>query len=440
MSRRPPRRGRGRKTPKIKAETLEVVIERLGAQGDGIGRTEDGRTVYVPFTLPGERVRATLTDKRGDGYAARLDSVLQASDDRIQPFCPHFTTCGGCALQHMREADTLAFKRARVVDTLSKRGFADAEVEACAATPRHGRRRVTFTAERRGQKALVGFLKRFGRDIVDIESCPLLRPGLNALIHHLHDVLPWVLDNNARAQIQATLSESGLDVTIQGRADLGYEARQTLADFAEAADLARLSWREEGLSPEPIAQRRIPQIKFDRAVVNLPAGAFLQASLEGEAILRAHAQAALKDASRIADLYAGLGSFAFPLSATAPVHAVEVVGDAMAVLKTAAGRANLGGRITAEVRDLDANPLTPKELRAFDGVVFDPPRAGAEAQARELAESDVATVVAVSCNPATFARDARILIEGGYEMGPVMPVDQFPYTAHVELVAVFRRP
>lgn len=428
-----------KKRPGIKAETLEVTVNSLGGQGDGIARTEDGRIVYVPFTLPGERVRVTLTAKRGDGYAARLDEVLEPSDDRVEPFCEHFGICGGCSLQHMTDEAALAFKRARVEDTLRRRGFEDVWVDPCVATPRDGRRRVTLSVEGRGKKVLLGFQKRFGHDIVDIESCPVLRPELNAMIPYVRQVMPYVLEPNIRAKVQATLCETGVDVIIQANTKLGYEERQTLAEFAEAADLSRLSWQNDDELPEPMAQRRISQVKCGKAMINLPAGAFLQASHEGETILCEHVQDALSNCKRIADLYAGLGTFAFALSDTALVHAVEVLDDATRALQTAAGRANLGGRVTAEARDLDSNPLTPKDLDGFDGVVFDPPRAGAQSQAEQLAESYVETVVAVSCNPATFARDARILIEGDYEMGTILPVDQFPYTGHVELVAVFRR-
>ncbi len=283
---------------------------------------------------------------------------------------------------------------------------------------------------------ILGFNTRASHDIVDLAMCPLLAPGLLDLIPKLRTYLSSAVDEGASGDVIATLTASGIDLIVEGDARLDLFGRQNAAAFADAADLARLSWRLRG-EIEPLSCRRPPQVIFGGVPVEPPPGGFLQPSLAGEAALTRLVLDAVGEATAVADLYAGCGSFSFPLAQRATVHAVEGDGPALRALKAAAGRAS--AKITTEERDLARRPLFGPELKPFQAVVFDPPRAGAAAQAEALAAAGPRRVVAVSCNPATLARDTRILMNGGYRLLQVTPVDQFPWAAHLEAVAVFER-
>jgi 23S rRNA (uracil1939-C5)-methyltransferase len=407
------------------SEIVELEIERLGARGDGIARHR-GRTVYVPFTAPGDRVRATLTGARGEGVSARLIELLRPSDARAVPSCRHFGTCGGCAFQHVAADAYAAAKRSLVVEALARHGLGEAPVEPLQRLPPGTRRRARFAVE----GGRIGFQARASHRLVALEECAVLAPAIVALLPALRR-----LRNNAGFSV--TLADTGLDVVAerQKAPDLG--ELEALAAFAEANDLARLSWRL-GDETVPVAQRRPVRVALHGVPVDLPPDAFLQATPEAEAALAALVLARTEGAARVADLFAGIGTFTFALAGSARVHAVEGAAPALAALRGAANRAGLA-RVSAEARDLEARPLLPEELAAYDAVVFDPPRAGAKAQAEALARSSVPRVVAVSCNPATFARDAAALVAGGYRLECATPVDQFVWSPHVELVAAFAR-
>ena len=456
MSRPPkhPRRGRGgpkgkgqgrRKRPaaRVPSETVEVTVERLGAQGDGIAIADilaRPQTLYIAGALPGEVVRAETTAKRGDGLVAELREVLQTSAERVTPGCPHFDHCGGCALQHLDHTAYGTWKRDRVVRALSQRGFEDTVVLDPILIGEATRRRVTFTALGRGKRVVFGFNARASHDIVAVDRCPLLVEELNALIAPLSEAMAGIVKDSARARIQVTACENGADVTIEINTAPDLAAREALAAFVQSTDTVRIAWKQEGLAVEPIVQATPPLVYLSGVPVELPPGAFLQASIEGEHAIRdAVLQGIGADAGRVADLYCGLGSFSLPLAQRAIVDAVDATEAPVRALERAAGRADLGGRVSASVRDLDRQPMEAKELAKFDAVVFDPPRAGAATQAVHLAQADVARVVGVSCNPATFARDARTLVDGGFELVLVQPIDQFTYSPHVELVAHFAR-
>jgi len=452
MSRSPHPGRRGRRSQKgrrkrpaaqVPSETLEVIIDDLGAQGDGVAKGEvlgQDQTIYVAGALPGERVKVQTTAKRGDGLVADILDILQPSADRIAVGCPYYEHCGGCALQHMRPQAYADWKRDRIVRVLAQRGFDSVEVLNPVLIPEGTRRRVSFTACRRGKVVTTGFNARSSHDIVAIDCCPLLVDGLNDLIVPLSEALQPILDDGARVRIAVTQCDNGADILIEGRATPGLEGREALAAFVQSTDAVRLSWKENDLSPDPITQKHAPLIYLSGVPVELPQGAFLQASLEGEQAIRDAVLEGLgENTSRIADLYCGLGSFSIPLSRHGIVDAYDAIEAPVRALERAAGRADLGGRIKAHVRDLSRQPLDAKELSGFDAVVFDPPRAGAAEQVQQLAEADVRRVVGVSCNPATFARDARILADGGFELISVRPIDQFTYSPHVELVAHFAR-
>ena len=434
---------RKRPAAQVPQETLDLSIERLGAQGDGIATAQvlaQQQTIYVPGALPGETVRATTTAKRGDGLVARLDVVLHPSADRDEPPCPHYDTCGGCALQHMGRTAYSAWKKDRVVRALATRGFSDAPVLEPVLIGEHTRRRVTWSAQKRGKRLVLGFNARASHDLVAIEHCLLLSPELNGLLDPLKAALVDILQDGERARIAVTGCENGSDILIEADSAPDLAAREALAAFVQGTDAVRVGWKHGKLTPEPIAQETAPLIYLSGVPVELPQGAFLQASVEGEHAIRDAVLAGIgASARRVADLYCGLGSFTVPLAQRAIVEAWDATENPVRALERAAGRADLGGRITAHVRDLDRQPLEAGDLAKFDAVVFDPPRAGAQEQACHLADADVERIVGVSCNPATFARDARILVDGGFELLAVQPIDQFTYSPHVELVAHFAR-
>lgn len=424
---------------------LEVVIDRLGARGDGIAETPDG-PLYVPFVLPGERVRVRPGGARGQGRAAALVEVLEPAAGRVAPPCKHFGECGGCSVQHLATAVYLDWKRDIVVTALERQGIDGSVVEPVVATAAGGRRRAELAALRlRGRHGatLLGFHARASNKIVDLAECTVLRPALRDLIGPLRAVLAQVLDPGGGCDILLTETPVGADLLVTARMPPRPKQMLALAAFAEDSKVARVSWASARSGIEPVAQRVPPMVAVDGVAVALPPGAFLQASAEAEKLMAAlviENLGTLPPRARVADLFAGLGAFALPIAVKgARVHAVDSAGDALDALVAATGAAGLSGRVTAETRDLSERPLMAAELSGTHGVVFDPPRAGAPEVVRQLAASNVARVVAVSCNPATFARDAAALIEGGYRLARVTPVDQFVFTGHVELVAGFVR-
>ncbi|MCW8914947.1 MAG: class I SAM-dependent RNA methyltransferase [Magnetovibrio sp.] len=448
MSRYPQKgkgRGQRRRRPKatVARETLDMTIERLGAQGDGLAQADlmgRSQNLYVPGALAGEQVRVETCSKRGDGILCELLEVLSPSDDRTQPSCPHYAQCGGCALQHMSTSSYSDWKRERVVQALRQRGFETPPVLDTILIGEGTRRRVTFTALQRGKRLLFGFNARSSHNLVEIDNCPLLVSELNDLIQPMSDAFAAFLKDGTKARIHVTACENGADVLIECTQDLDLAAREAIASFVQTTSAVRVGWKQEGQTPEPVVQEVAPLVYLSGVPVELPQGSFLQASVEGEHAIRDGVLAGVGAGSkRIADLYSGLGSFTVPLAAQAIVEAYDVIEAPVRALERAAGRANLGGRIVASVRDLGRQPLDVKELSKFDAVVFDPPRAGSGDQMQYLAGSSVARVVGVSCNPATFARDARTLVDGGFELLSVQPIDQFTYSSHVELVAHFAR-
>ena len=407
-------------------ETL--TIARLGQRGDGVCDSADGQ-VFVPYTLPGETVRVVRDGERG-----QLVEIIAPSESRIAAICPLFTRCGGCAAQHMDASLYRAWKRNQVVVALARAGI-EAEVGELVDAHGAGRRRVTFHARREGIGMMVGFMAARTHDLVAVEACPVLAPGLARAPAVAQLVANRLGGSNKPLDIQVTASEAGLDVDIRGHGPAGDKLRLSLTEAAERLDLARLS-----MHGEIIVERRPPMQRMGKAHVAPGPGGFLQATQAGEEAICALVLAGLPKVKRVADLFSGCGPIAFRLAERAQVLAVE--SDKAAVLALTRGSGQTQGLkpIASEVRDLFRRPLLEHELNGFDAVVLDPPRAGAEAQIRRLAASKVATVAYVSCDAASFARDAAILIEGGYALTAVTPVDQFRYSAHVELVGLFRRP
>lgn len=437
MTRRPQRR-----PSRPAAESGRRAVLRicgLGAQGDGIAELA-GRPVFVPFAGPGDLVEVAIEGPKGQGLAGRLVAVLESGPGRAPPPCRHFGDCGGCAVQHLDEPGYADWKAGLLPEALARRGFGQAPIRPLVRVAPGSRRRAALSAVRRGDRVLLGFHARARHRVVDLLDCRILLPQLVKLLPPLRSSLAHVIADGRTADLILTWTESGADLLILSTAAPALAGRQALSTFAETADLARIAWSLPEGEPEPIAFRRPPLLHFGAVPVRLPPGAFLQPSVEGEAALVSAVLEGLAGAARVADLFAGCGTFSFPVAAArARVHAVDGAGPAIDALAAAARSAGLGPVVTAERRDLEARPLLGPELARHDAVVFDPPRAGAKAQAEELARSDVPRIVAVSCNPATFARDARILAEGGYRLDWIQPVDQFPWTGHLELVAAFAR-
>jgi len=419
--------------------TVDLKIERVGARGDGIADYLE-KPVFLAFTAPGDRVRARLGPKRDEGRIATVIELV-VPGARQTPVCPHFGACGGCALQHLADDAYVTMKEDQVRTALARRGLDPSVVEPLRRLPPGTRRRARLALHRPRKGApQVGFHERESREIVDMRACAVLHPALVTQVAPLRALAAALLQPGDRGAATLTQVDGGVDLLLDvPRApDLaGFEA---LAAFAHAHDLARFSWRadETGI-PTPVVQRRPARVVFAGIAVDVPPDSFLQASAEADSVLTELVLGGVRSFERIADLYSGLGTFTFALAARGSVHAVDGSRSAVAALVAAAARAGLAARVTAEVRDLTARPLATDELQSFDAVVFDPPRAGAKSQARSLADSRVPRIVAVSCDPATFARDARALVDGGYRLMRVAPVDQFVWSPHVELVAWFER-
>jgi 23S rRNA (uracil1939-C5)-methyltransferase len=408
-----------------------LAITRIGHRGDGIAETADG-PVFVPYALPCETVSVEAVSGRPD--RRRLLAIDAESAERVTPACPHFGVCGGCAVQHWRWERYCAWKRDLVVTALAQAGL-DAPVDELVDAHGRGRRRAVLHARRGAHDILqVGFAAPRAHTIVPIDRCPILAPGLARAIPVAWKLAEALQPLRKPLDLHFTATDAGLDVDVRGSGRVSPQREAALTRLAAELRLARLTRHGE-----LIAQSSAPTVRMGRAQVALPPGAFLQATAEGEAVLARLALDHAGDAARVSDLFCGVGPFTLRLAEKARVAAFD--SDAASISALRQGAANTPGLkpIAAAARDLFRQPLMPKELSGFDAVVFDPPRQGAQAQAAQLAASRVPTVIAVSCNPATLARDARALVDGGSRLLRVTPVDQFRYSAHVELVAVFRR-
>jgi 23S rRNA (uracil1939-C5)-methyltransferase len=402
----------------------------VGGEGDGVA----AGPIFTPFALPGERVRVT-----GSGDRRELVEVLSPSPHRIPPACRHFGSCGGCALQHWAHAPYLAWKVERLVATLARERIETEVLEPYAAGP-GARRRVALHA-RKGSPGMarLGYKARRSWDLVDVAMCPIADPALEAALPALKRLAAPLFEHPKSAPtLHVTLTDTGLDVEITGveakSGGLSADARMQVAERAAEADLARVT-----LAGEIAYLARAPQVRLGPAVVALPPGAFLQATVGAETAMGDFAVMAAAGAARIADLHCGVGTFTFRMADIAPVYAVDLAAEAVAALRGGLASAPGLKGVTAEARDLVRRPVLADELKRMDVVVFDPPRAGAAEQAAEIARSVVPRVVGVSCNPATFVRDARVLIDAGFRLERVLPVDQFLWSPHVELVGVFQR-
>ncbi|HVV34007.1 MAG TPA: hypothetical protein VHC73_12330 [Vitreimonas sp.] len=411
-------------------KTLEIGV--IGARGDAIVEAADG-PLYVPFALPGEQVRARLTGHRGE-----ISEILSASSERQAPVCQHFGRCGGCQLQHWQERPYLAWKRAQVVEALARRGLGGAVVDETIAAWGAGRRRAAFHVARERGKVRVGFVERGGAALTPIAQCPVLAPELERVALTLTPLAARLLPQRGELTLQCLLSEAGVDVAVKGagRADaLSLAEREALTREVETLGLARLS-----IDGEPLVERKKPLLRMGRALVAPPPGAFLQPTALGEETLARLTLDALKGAARIVDLFSGIGTFALRLAEQAEVTAAESDAEMLAALKKAADGA--GGalqQVTTLRRDLLRTPLSNLEMKKFDGAVIDPPRSGARLQAEQIAKAPIRKLAYVSCDPASFARDLKILVDHGFHVTRITPVDQFRWSPHIEVVGALER-
>ena len=408
-----------------------LVIDHVGHRGDGVALA-GGEAIYVPYALGGETVEvADVPGHHPD--RRRLLAVEVASPERIAPFCQHFGVCGGCAIQHWQFEQYRAWKHALVIEALRQVNL-DCEVAALIDAHGRGRRRITLHGRMGTHEVLkVGYAAASSHDIIPIDRCPILDPALDGALEAAWALAEPLIANGKPLDIQVTATDTGLDIDIRGSGPLKPATVASLSRVADKHRLARLTRHGE-----LVLMRNAPTVKMGAATVTLPPGSFLQATVAGEETLAALVAEHSGRARHIADLFCGVGPFALRLAARARIAAFDSDAAAIASLQKAAHAPGLKP-IKAETRDLFRRPLVPQELREFDCVVFDPPRQGAQAQAQRLAASQVPVIVAVSCNVATFARDARLLVDGGYRLEAVTPVDQFRHTPHVELVARFRR-
>jgi 23S rRNA (uracil1939-C5)-methyltransferase len=390
-------------------------IVRIAARGDGV--TASGK--HIAFAVPGDVLLDNGTVEPGPGHQ--------------QPPCRHFPTCGGCQLQHLTDAAYAEYCISRVTGALAQRGL-ETEIRPPHLSPPRTRRRATLRALKAGGRVLLGFNEAASSKIVDMMECHVLHPRMFELLAPLRALLDIIMPPKRMAEVQLALADQGADVLLKGVAINGLEAVEALAAFCELHGLARLAV-DEGFGAEIRYEPRPATVTIGGVTVAMPVGAFLQATEDGEAALVASVREATVGARRMADLFAGLGTFALALEGQ--LVAAEASRDAVLALRSAAGR--IGRALQVEHRDLYRRPLDARELAAFDAVVLDPPRAGAAEQVRELANSTVARIAYVSCNPATFARDAEILVSGGYKLDWTRPVGQFRWSTHVELATTFSR-
>ncbi len=402
---------------------LELHIDVMGRRGEGIAHHQD-RTVFVPRALPGEDLRAA-----GDGDRLRIVAIGTPSPDRVAPFCKHYERCGGCQLQHWREEPYRLWKADLVEQQLAGRGIGT-KVSTLIDAHGAGRRRVSIHARRKEGVVTAGFMEARSHVLLDIDRCPILVPALSRAF----DIARGLAAKLGDCDVALTATDTGIDASVKAERKVLQQEHAKLASLIADLSLARLS-----VNGELMGTAATPRLLMGKANVSVPPGGFLQATAEGEAVLAQLVMDGVGRAKQVADLFCGIGPFAFRLAERGKVEAFDNDRAAIAALNAAAKSTPGLKPVIGAVRDLFREPVVANEMKAYDAVVFDPPRAGAEAQARQLAKSKVKTVVAVSCDAASFARDAAILIEGGYRLTKLTAVDQFKWSSHVEVVGVFQR-
>ncbi len=417
-------------------------ISGIGADGDGIAAHPDGVRLYVPFTVPGDRVRAVPSQRRGEAWVADLDSLEEAGPNRQEAACAHFGVCGGCVAQHWADAGYLGWKVARLTEALRRAGFENPPIAPIVQGHLGTRRRMDLAVRRIQGGMTVGLHRARGEDIVDLIECPVLHPALFHLIGPARALLSGLGAIRREASLVVNLLDSGPDLLVRTDGALTLSDRNKLIGFAETHGLPRVSWALGEGDVEAVCVLRPPVTMFSGVAVAPPAGAFLQATEEGEAAIVAAVLDGLPAKrvarSRVLELYAGCGTIGFALAQHIKVTAIEGDAALVAAYHAAINQAGLMGKVAIERRDLVRQPFLAKELSAYSAVVLDPPHAGASAQMPYIAQSKIPAVIYVSCDPVSLGRDAAILRAGGYRLEKVTPIDQFLWSARLETVAVFR--
>ena len=409
-------------------------IKGIAARGDGIADFGN-RVVFIPYTASGDRVEATIVGRRNGALVARLERVLSPGLDRIKAPCLHFGFCGSCALQHVQIDAYRDWKISLLRQAMARQKLDISKIRDLIETPMASRRRARFTALRTRRGVQIGFNAAASHKLINIEECHILVPAITAVLDDLRVLLDVVMQMEEKAKVYITETETGLDIWLAANINHNAETDTRLAEFAEAKDLARLS---VGSVPHPMLVRRKPRVKIQGVDITPPPESFLQASMIGEQSLAAIVRRGVGEAAKVADLFSGVGTFSFAMGSDKEVVAMEVDKDQVQAMIQGRDSARRT-RVKVELRDLARHPLSAKELNAFEAVVFDPPRSGARIQSQIMATSKVPKIVAVSCNPSTFVRDVRSLVDGGYSLQSVTPIDQFTWSRHLELVACLQR-
>ena len=448
-SNRKPNQSRDRSTRLPRnAPPVELSITHVGARGDGVGRAEythhyrtEEHAVFVPATLPGERVVAQPVSLSGQGMKTALTEILSPSPQRREPDCEAFPACGGCSFQHWQDEAVTAWKQAQLDSFLARAGVAALSVLPAHVSPRHSRRRAGFHLKRLSDGVAAGFLERGSHHIVAPLGCSVLAPELMTCLSRLAELAARDFPVGIEIEAQANGLDNGICLRLGGPQGWHDGRLETFADWAVEAGLARLSVAEAGGAALTLLAPSPPVLRFGDVAMTPPPGAFLQATREAESTLQQDVGGFLDGAARIADLYAGCGTLSLPLLAgLSQLTAVEMDRAALDALRQAADLAGRGAQVICREADLAGAPLDAREFDGIDAVILDPPRAGAAAQCAALAQSTVPRVAMVSCNPATFARDAATLGAGGYRLEQLRMVDQFRFASHVEIFGGFARP
>lgn len=422
------------------SHTVELIIQSLNQQGLGIASWQ-GKEVRVPFTAAGDRVRVEIIAEEADFISAKLLTRLQNGQDYIQAPCSHFEKCGGCTLQHVKPETYQEWKWQSLIAAFQQYALTIDPSPLFSVSPKT-RRRVNLIASKNvyGQ-LLLGFQRYRSHEIIDIQECPVMLPELERLLNPLRHILQAILKKRQEIEVFLIKADNGIDMLLKAKIVLSVQSRLLLTEFAGLNRLCRLTFQQEGKGFDMIYQETAPVIYWQQTALPLPPAAFIQPTKASENYMQELIGDYLRPAQKIADLFAGCGTFSFPLAKSGKtVHAIEGHMLAIEAMNKAANRFQLSARLTTECRNLAKHPLSMQELNMFDAVIFDPPRQGALPQMQQLAFSHVPYVVAVSCNPETLARDLQILTQHGYRLEKIFPVDQFLWSTHLEAVALLKRP
>jgi 23S rRNA (uracil1939-C5)-methyltransferase len=410
-----------------------MTITDIGQGGDGIARRPDGAVVFIPLTVPGDVVRASVRTNPEEQNRGQILEILTPGVARVTPPCSHFGVCGGCTLQHLSTPAYLEMKTRWLREVLSRAQISCPDIRPMIAIPAHTRRRASFSVCRTAKDVIIGFNKRLSDEVVNISACQILHPDIMTLRDTLKPYLMSLMTPRQTFDLMIQKVDHQVEISVTGRLTINLRSQEILADMAHALNISRINVRARDRDMfEPLLSLTPFQKRFGDLTVDLPPGTFLQASDEAEQILAEQVTQHATGARHVADLFSGSGLFTgHVMSKVQSITAVDV--DAPAI------RALTSRGIKAQVRNLFKDPLSPAELKIFDTVILDPPRAGASAQSSALASSGVSKIIYVSCSPASFARDARVLVSGGYDLKTIQPVDPFIWSTHTELVSVFEK-